>query len=223
MASTINASTSGAGGLISSADASGVLQLQTGGTTRISFTPNGGVAFGSSSTAYGTSGQILQSNGDVAPTWVNQSSIVAGSANTASTATVASSLNAASGYQVQSFGVGTAPSGTSGEIRATNNITAFFSDDRLKTRHGRIENALDKLHTLDGFYYTPNQVAQDLGYAPTQDIGVSAQAVQAILPEVVAPAPIDDKYLTVRYEKLVPLLIEAIKELTAKVEALEAK
>jgi hypothetical protein len=125
--------------------------------------------------------------------------------------------------QLASLGVGTAASGTAGEIRATNNITAFFSDDRLKTRHGKIENALDKLQTLDGFYYTPNQVAQDLGYAPTQDIGVSAQAVQAILPEVVAPAPIDDKYLTVRYEKLVPLLIEAIKELKAEVDALKGK
>ena len=108
-------------------------------------------------------------------------------------------------------------------ITATGNITAFFSDDRLKTRHGKIENALEKLHTLDGFYYTPNQVAQDLGYEAKQDVGVSAQAVQAILPEVVAPAPIDDKYLTVRYEKLVPLLIEAIKELKAEVDSLKGK
>jgi len=183
-------------------------------------TTNGALAF-SSTTGFGTSGQVLQSNGDAPPTWINQSSLVAGSANTASTATVANSLNPASGYQVQSFGVGTGPSGVSGEIRATNNITAYFSDDRLKTRHGKIENALDKLQTLDGFYYTPNQVAQDLGYKPTKDVGVSAQAVQAILPEVVAPAPIDDKYLTVRYEKLVPLLIEAIKELKAEVDELK--
>ena len=42
------------------------------------------------------------------------------------------------------------------------------------------------------------------------------------MPEVVAPAPIDDKYLTVRYERLVPLLIEAIKELTNKINVLES-
>jgi hypothetical protein len=111
----------------------------------------------------------------------------------------------------------------SGAITSTGNVTAYFSDDRLKTRHGKIENALEKLQTLDGFYYIPNQVAQDLGYEAIQDVGVSAQSVQAILPEIVAPAPIDSQYLTVRYEKLVPLLIEAIKELTAKVKALEKR
>ena len=66
-------------------------------------------------------------------------------------------------------------------------------------------------------------MAQALGYEVQREVGVSAQQVQAVQPEVVAPAPIDDRYLTVRYERLVPLLIEAIKELDAKVKALEAK
>ena len=52
---------------------------------------------------------------------------------------------------------------------------------------------------------------------------MSAQEVQAILPEVVVPAPIDEQYLTVHYDRLVPLLIEAIKELSARVKELEAK
>jgi hypothetical protein len=125
--------------------------------------------------------------------------------------------------QLLSLGVGTAASATTGEIRATNNITAYYSDDRLKTKLGNIENALDKVRSLSGFYYEANETAQALGYEPVREVGVSAQQVQAVQPEVVAPAPIDDRYLTVRYERLVPLLIEAIKELDAKVKALEAK
>jgi len=109
---------------------------------------------------------------------------------------------------------------TAGEIRATNNITAYYSDDRLKTKLGGIQDALAKVKTLSGFYYEPNQTAQALGYAVIREVGVSAQQVQAVLPEIVVPAPIDEKYWTVRYEKLIPLLIEAIKELDAKIESL---
>ena len=125
--------------------------------------------------------------------------------------------------QFNSIGVGTAGSGTAGEIRATNNITAYYSDDRLKTRLGAIEDALAKVKTLDTFYYEANETAQALGYEAIREVGISAQQVQAVMPETVAPAPIDDKYLTVRYERLVPLLLAAIKELEAKVAALEAK
>lgn len=133
--------------------------------------------------------------------------------------------NVGTGNNVQhnSLGIGTAASGTAGEIRATNDITAYYSDDRLKTKLGNIENALEKVVGLSGFYYEPNEVAQALGYEVKKQVGVSAQSVQAIMPEVVKPAPIDEQYLTVQYEKLVPLLIEAIKELKAEVDALKNK
>ena len=127
------------------------------------------------------------------------------------------------GLQISSFGVGTAPSGTAGEIRATNNITAYYSDERLKTRIGEIKNPLEKVNSLSGFYFVPNDTAMALGYDKKIDVGVSAQEVDAILPEIIAPAPIDPMYKTVRYEKLIPLLIEAIKELTEKVHKLENK
>ena len=103
------------------------------------------------------------------------------------------------------------------EILATGNITAYYSDERLKTKLGVIENALDKVCALSGFYYEANEVAQNLGYMVKREVGVSAQEVQSVMPEVVVPAPIDNNYLTVRYDKLIPLLIEAIKELREEV------
>lgn len=137
--------------------------------------------------------------------------------------TVAEVIPTTTDIQLDSIGVGTAATGTTGEIRATNNITAYFSDDRLKTKLGNIENALDKICSLNGFYYEANETAQALGYKRMKEVGVSAQQVQAVLPEVVVPAPIDDKYLTVRYDKMIPLLIEAIKELREQINDLKAQ
>ena len=76
MASTINASTSA--GIIQSADTSGVLALQTGGTTAVTVNTTGSVAFGTSASSYGTSGQVLTSNGNAAPTWQAPSGFVSG-------------------------------------------------------------------------------------------------------------------------------------------------
>jgi hypothetical protein len=119
------------------------------------------------------------------------------------------------------FSVGTTADPGAGAIYATGNITAYYSDDRLKTKLGVIENALDKVSQLSGFYYEANETAQALGYKVRREVGVSAQQVQAVLPEIVSPAPIDQQYLTIDYERLVPLLIEAIKELKAEVEELK--
>jgi len=122
------------------------------------------------------------------------------------------------------FSVGTTSDPGAGAIYATGNITAFFSDERLKTKTGDIENALDKVCQIETLLYHANETAVELGYdASIQEVGVTAQSVQKVQPEVVVPAPVDDKYLTVRYEKLVPLLIEAIKELKAEVDALKGK
>jgi hypothetical protein len=126
--------------------------------------------------------------------------------------------------QVSSLGVGTAASGTAGEIRATNAITSFYSDDRLKTKTGNIQNALEKVLALEGFHYHANETAVALGYdASEQHVGLSAQQVQAVLPEVVVPAPIDPQYMTLHYERIVPLLVEAIKEQQKQIEELKAK
>jgi hypothetical protein len=147
---------------------------------------------------------------------------LSGTATTATTATTANALNTGNNYQVAGLGIGTA--GAAGELRATGNVTAFFSDERLKTKIGDIENAVDKVCQIETMLYHANEVAVALGYdGSIQEVGVTAQSVQKVQPEIVVPAPIDDKYLTVRYEKLVPLLIEAIKELKAEIDALKGK
>ena len=143
-----------------------------------------------------------------------------GSAGSA-TGSAATFTSTTQNSQFNSVGVGTAASATTGEIRATNNITAYYSDDRLKTKLGLITDALSKVKSLNGFYYEANETAQSLGYEVIREVGVSAQEVQSVMPEVVVPAPIDDKYLTVRYDKLIPLLVEAIKELSEEVERLK--
>ena len=110
-----------------------------------------------------------------------------------------------------------------GSITANGNITAFNSDIRLKTAIQPIENAVAKVLKLNGFTYELNELAETLGYELDGEryAGVSAQDVKEVLPEAVKPAPASADYLTVQYEKLVPLLIEAIKELKSEIEELK--
>ena len=81
---------------------------------------------------------------------------------------------------------------------------------------------MNKVLALSGFTYTFNETGESLGFDTTITyVGVSAQEVQAVLPEAVKPAPANGDYLTVQYEKIVPLLIEAIKELKTEIDELK--
>ena len=111
-----------------------------------------------------------------------------------------------------------------GTLTVSQDLVAFASDDRLKTNKVALTDALDKVCSLSGFTYNFNETAGELGFNTEIDyVGVSAQEVQKVLPEAVRPAPVDDTYITVQYEKIVPLLIEAIKELSDKVSSLEER
>jgi hypothetical protein len=121
-----------------------------------------------------------------------------------------------------------------GAITATGDITAYYSDKRLKNVSGNIDSALDKVNQISGVYYKQNELAETFGYINyNQQVGVIAQEIQSVLPEAIALAPFDrdengnsksgENYLTVHYEKIIPLLIESIKELSAKVKELENK
>ena len=112
----------------------------------------------------------------------------------------------------------------SGNMYAAGNITAYSSDVRLKENIVTIDNALSKLHKIRGVYYDWKDIVDDLGFNPIDrhDIGVIAQEVREVIPQAIKPAPFDtgcdgksesgENYITVQMEKIIPLLIEAIKE-----------
>jgi len=121
-----------------------------------------------------------------------------------------------------SLGVGVAPNATDGRIDASNDIVAFqTSDRRLKENITPIANALDKVKSLTGVEFDWKEETKHVHGYEGHDTGIIAQEVQAVMPTAVRTN--DSGYLSVRYEKLISLLVEANKELAARVEELEAK
>ena len=135
-------------------------------------------------------------------------------------------LGTSANVQFNSLGVGTAGSATAGEIRATNNITGYYTSDRaLKENIRNITGALDKVRALNGVMfdwkqsYIEERGGEDGYFVRKADTGVIAQEVEAVLPEVVGTRENGTK--AVAYEKLAGLLIESIKELDLKVEEIK--
>ena len=138
------------------------------------------------------------------------------------------SINTGANVQFASFGVGTAASGTSGEIRAINNITAFYSSDRkFKENIQDIPNALETVDAIGGklFDWTDAYLeahgGEDDYFNQKSDFGVIAQDVQSVFPTAVRTRP--DGSLAVDYEKLVALAFAAIKELSCEIKELKKK
>ena len=130
--------------------------------------------------------------------------------------------------QFNSVGVGTAGSGTAGEIRATNNVTAFYSSDiKFKENVRDIPDALATVNAIGGklFDWTDDYIKSKGGadgyFVQKADFGVIAQDVQKVFP--IAVRTREDGSLAVDYEKLGVLAFAALVELTKRVEALEAK
>jgi hypothetical protein len=225
-----------------------------GGTGLTSFT-NGGAVYATSTSAL-TTGTLPVASGGTGLTSSGGSGflLIGNSSNTFTAATLTGTTNritvtnasgsitisgpqdiaTTSNPQFGSLGVGVASTGVAGSIVAANEITSFYSDERLKTNIVLIPNALDKVMTLRGVTYEPNSLAESFGFRKEKQVGVLAADVEAILPEAVKPAPFDmmlfentvisrsgEDYKTVQYEKLVPLLIEAIKELNNEIKKLK--
>jgi hypothetical protein len=122
-----------------------------------------------------------------------------------------------------------------GNIISTGTLTTSYSDERLKTFTSNIGNSLDIINSLSGYHYIPNKLAENNGFTIEPDIGLSAQEVKKVLPQIVKLAPFDtvrdingaivsksgENYLTICYERLGPVFVEAIKELSKENKILQ--
>ena len=105
-----------------------------------------------------------------------------------------------------------------GAINATGDITAFFSsDERLKDNVTPIGSAIDKINQIGGYEFDWNNSSEHSGH----DVGVIAQEIEKVLPEVVVTR--DNGYKAVRYEKIVALLIQAIKDQQSQIDDLKGR
>jgi len=194
---------------------------QTTSSTKLSFVPSTGTL---SATAFSGSGSSLTG---IVTSLTGTSNQISVSASTGSvTLSTPQSIGTSSSVQFGSFGVGTAASGTTGEIRATNNVTAYYSSDiKFKENVRQIDNATQKAIAIGGKYfdwtaeYIANKGGADGYFVRKNDIGVIAQDVQAVLPEAVRAR--EDGTLAVDYQKLVSLAFAAIAELQAEINSLK--
>jgi hypothetical protein len=121
-------------------------------------------------------------------------------------------------------------------ILSTGNITAYASDKRLKENIKTIEGGLDKVCQLRGVTFDWKDDCEEKGFTPDMktETGFIAQEVKDVFPEGAIPAPFDvdgskgdgvsvsgEDYLTVNSQKIIPLLVEAIKELKQQIEDLK--
>ena len=124
-----------------------------------------------------------------------------------------------------------------GNILSTGDVIAYFSDERLKNIKSYIKDVLPTLDEINVFKYNSNDLGESFGYNKDKDeIGLSAQEIQKHYPELINLAPFDtmydsttnkkisksgENYLTLNYNRLVPILLQGIKELNNKNKNIE--
>ena len=130
--------------------------------------------------------------------------------------------------RMDSLGVATAASGTSGEIRATNDVTAFYSSDiALKENIVNIPSPMNLVKKINGVLfdwkqdYIDSKGGEDGYFVRKKDVGILAQDVEKVLPEIVATRK--DGIKAVKYDRLVSLLVECVKDLQGQVDKLKGK
>jgi len=179
------------------------------------------IGTGLSGTSYnGSTGVTIANTGvtsNVAGTGV---SVSAGTG--AVTISIGQSVATSANAQFNSLGIGMAASTTAGRIDATNDIVAYSSSDiRFKENIKPIENPLEKISKISGNTYDWKEENKiEHGYEGN-DVGVIAQEIEEVLPQLVQTR--ESGYKAVKYDKLVALLIEGIKEQQSQIEELRNK
>jgi hypothetical protein len=109
---------------------------------------------------------------------------------------------------------------SSGDVVAAGDVVAYYTSDiRLKDNLQIIEGSLDKIGKINGYEFDWNEQSPGWAQERGHDVGVIAQEVQKVVPEIVSERK--NGYLGVDYKRIIPLLIESIKELRQEVENLK--
>ena len=179
------------------------------------------IGTGLSGTSYNGSSAVTIANTGVTSNVAGTGVSVSG-ATGAVTISIGQAVATSSDVRFNSIGVGMAASATAGRIDATNDIVAFSSSDiRFKENITPIKNALDKISKISGNTYDwKAENKAEHGYEGN-DVGVIAQEIEAVLPQLVQTR--ESGYKAVKYDKLVALLIEGMKEQQKQIEDLSNK
>ena len=126
---------------------------------------------------------------------------------------------ALSGVTVSSTKLSFVPS--TGTVTATD--FAATSDANLKNVIRNIQNATDKIKNISGVEFTWNNIAKNIGVSDSEEvqIGVLAHQIKQLYPSMVYTH--EDGYMRVNYDKLIPILIESIKELSDRIDSIQGK
>ena len=112
-----------------------------------------------------------------------------------------------------------------GQLQAENDVVAFASDKRLKENIIEIPNPIEKIKQLRGVYYDWKKNVKEKGFNPNRkinEIGMVAQEVEKVIPQAIEPAPFNNDYKTIKYDRIIPLLIECIKDQQNQIDKLKS-
>ena len=220
-----------AGGSLSYNSSTGVISYTTPSTSGISEGSNlyytdararAAHSFTAGSGAYNSSTGVITiptntnqlTNGAGFVTSSGVTSVATGNGLTGGTITGTGTLSMSGSY--------TGTFAVTGAITATGEVTAYYSDANLKKDIVEITNPIEKVMSLRGVTFRPNETALALGITDKEEVGVIAQEVEAVLPQLVTPSAFAG-YKTVKYDKLTALLLEAVKAQQLQIDALRAE